>query len=517
MNTIPTVTKNLLIINVLMFLGTIVAQSYGIDLNNYLGLHFFLAGDFNAAQLITYMLMNGGFTHLFFNMFAVWMFGRILEQVWGPKRFLFYYLACGIGAGLIQELVQYIHYETVLSAYDSVNTGYSIIPMEEYLNMMTTVGASGAVYAILLGFGMLFPNQPMFVFPLPFPIKAKYFVIGYALIELFSGLANNPGDNVAHFAHLGGMIFGFILIMYWKKRTEEMATIITDLKESFRRGNIYIQLIYINVGVFIFTTLTGVILQLFNRSLGGVFEWLELPASLPRFIIQPWSVLTYMFMHAGVLHILFNMLWLYWFGALFLNFFSARHLRGVYILGGICGGLLYMTAYNIFPYFRPMTEYSFMLGASASVLAIVAATAYREPDYPIRLFLFGTVRLKYLALIVIVTDLLFFTSSNAGGHIAHLGGALAGLWFAASLSKGADITAWINKSLDAVTALFSFKPRKPKMKVHYGTERQKDYNYNARKKAQSDEIDRILDKLKKSGYESLTTEEKKSLFDASKR
>lgn len=250
------------------------------------------------------MFMHGGFTHLFFNMFAVWMFGRILEQVWGPKRFLFYYLACGIGAGLIQELVQYIHYETVLSAYDSVNTGYSIIPMEEYLNMMTTVGASGAVYAILLGFGMLFPNQPMFVFPLPFPIKAKYFVIGYALIELFSGLANNPGDNVAHFAHLGGMIFGFILIMYWRKRTEEMATIITDLKESFRRGNIYIQLIYINVGVFIFTTLTGVILQLFNRSLGGVFEWLELPASLPRFIIQPWSVLTYMFMHAGVLHIL---------------------------------------------------------------------------------------------------------------------------------------------------------------------------------------------------------------------
>ena len=220
-----------------------------------------------------------------------------------------------------------------------------------------------------------------------------------------------------------------------------MATIITDLKESFRRGNIYIQLIYINVGVFIFTTLTGVILLLFNRSLGGVFEWLELPASLPRFIIQPWSVLTYMFMHAGVLHILFNMLWLYWFGALFLNFFSARHLRGVYILGGICGGLLYMTAYNIFPYFRPMTEYSFMLGASASVLAIVAATAYREPDYPIRLFLFGTVRLKYLALVVIVTDLLFITSSNAGGHIAHLGGALAGLWFAASLSKGADITA----------------------------------------------------------------------------
>lgn len=146
-----------------------------------------------------------------------------------------------------------------------------------------------------------------------------------------------------------------------------------------------------------------------------------------------------------ILHILFNMLWLYWFGALFLMFFSAKHLRGAYILGGICGGLLYMAAFNIFPYFRPMVDYSFMLGASASVLAIVAATAYREPNYPIRLFLFGTIRLKYLALIVIGTDLLFITSSNAGGHIAHLGGALAGLWFAAGLSKGKDITAWINK------------------------------------------------------------------------
>lgn len=296
-----------------------------------------------------------------------------------------------------------------------------------------------------------------------------------------------------------------------------MGTIITDIKEAFRRGNVYIRLIYINAAVFVITTLMEVILQLFNRSLGNVLDWLELPASLTRFIIQPWSLFTYMFMHAGFLHILFNMLWLYWFGALFLMFFSAKHLRGLYMLGGICGGLLYMAAFNIFPYFRPMTEYSFMLGASASVLAIVAATAYREPNYPIRLFLFGTVRLKYLALIVIGTDLLFITSSNAGGHIAHLGGALAGLWFAAGLSKGKDMTAWINKALDAIASLFNPKPRKPKMRVHYGTNRKKDYDYNARKKTQSEEIDRILDKLKKSGYESLTMEEKKSLFDASKR
>jgi len=215
----PPVTKNLIIINVLFFLGGVVATRYGIDLSTYLGLHFFMADDFNPAQLISYMFMHGGFTHLFFNMFAVWMFGRILEQIWGPKKFLFYYIACGIGAGLIQELVQYIQYAVQLSAYDKVDLGEGmIVPMAQYLNLMNTVGASGAVYAILLAFGMLFPNERMFIIPIPFPIKAKYFVAGYAIIELMEGIANNPTDNVAHFAHLGGMIFGFILIMYWKKK-----------------------------------------------------------------------------------------------------------------------------------------------------------------------------------------------------------------------------------------------------------------------------------------------------------
>ena len=262
-------------------------------------------------------------------------------------------------------------------------------------------------------------------------------------------------------------------------------------------------------------------MQLFNLSATGIFDLFALPASLHRFILQPWSLLSYMFMHAGFLHILFNMLWLYWFGSLFLYFFSGKHLRGLYVLGGICGGLFYMIAYNIFPYFSQTLPFSTLVGASASVLAIVAATAYKEPNYRVQLFLFGAVRLKYLALIVIGTDLLFITSNNAGGHIAHLGGALAGLWFAASLSKGKDVTYWINWFLDGFASLFQKKTwkRKPKMKVHYGsdTSREKDYDYNARKKAQSDEVDRILEKLKKSGYESLTTEEKKSLFDASKR
>lgn len=218
MNNLPTVTKNLLIINVLCFFGMLVAKRYGIDVENLLGLHFFLASDFNLSQLISYMFMHANFQHIFFNMFAVWMFGRVLEQVWGPRRFLTYYLICGIGAGLIQELVQYLEYAFTLSNYDSVNLGIAggIIPMEEYLNMMTTVGASGAVYGILLAFGMLFPNSRMFIFPLPFPIKAKYFVIGYAVLELFLGLGG--GDGVAHFAHLGGMLFGLILIIYWRKK-----------------------------------------------------------------------------------------------------------------------------------------------------------------------------------------------------------------------------------------------------------------------------------------------------------
>lgn len=212
----PTVTKNLLIINVLCFLGAMVAQRYGVDLNDMLGLHFFLASDFNPAQLITYMFMHANFQHIFFNMFAVWMFGRTLEMVWGPKRFLFYYILCGIGAGLIQEGVYYFEYADIYK-YSGVDIGIGTpISVSEFLNMQTTVGASGAVYAILLAFGMLFPNSEMFIFPLPMPIKAKYFVIGYAVLELVLGITG--GDGIAHFAHLGGMLFGFILIIYWRKK-----------------------------------------------------------------------------------------------------------------------------------------------------------------------------------------------------------------------------------------------------------------------------------------------------------
>ena len=218
MYNMPPVTKNIIIINVLFFLAMYVTPRYGIDLTQTMGLHFFMASDFKIYQLLTYMFMHGNFAHILFNMFAVWMFGRIVESAWGSRRFLIYYLICGIGAGLFQEIVQYIDYvASGMQAYDSVDIGTAVIPMDTYLNMLTTVGASGAVYGILLAFGLSYPEERLFIIPIPIPIKAKYFVIGYAVIELLSGLYGS-NDGVAHFAHLGGMVVGFLLILYWTKQ-----------------------------------------------------------------------------------------------------------------------------------------------------------------------------------------------------------------------------------------------------------------------------------------------------------
>lgn len=212
----PPITKNLLIINVLCFLAYKALLSHGTDLNELLGLHFILASHFRPWQLFTYMFMHGGWEHLFFNMFAVWMFGRIMEQSMGRNRFLFYYITCGLGAGLAQELVQMLNYWiSDLGSSNQVILNGAIISTETYLNLLTTVGASGAVYGILLSFGMTFPNERLFIFPLPVPIKAKYFVVGYAVIELLSALSQK-GDGVAHMAHLGGMLVGLLLILYWR-------------------------------------------------------------------------------------------------------------------------------------------------------------------------------------------------------------------------------------------------------------------------------------------------------------
>lgn len=217
MNNMPTATKNLLIVNFLAFIATWVLELRGINLTSMLGLHFFLASDFRIYQFFTYMFLHGGLTHIFFNMFALWMFGSVIERVWGPKKFLFYYIVCGLGAGITQELVQYVDYSIQgIAAYQYVNAGGVQMTTDAYINLWTTFGASGAVYGILLAFGMIFPNERLFIIPFPFPIKAKWLVLGYIVIELFSAMSG-PGDGVAHMAHLGGMLFGFLLIRYWNK------------------------------------------------------------------------------------------------------------------------------------------------------------------------------------------------------------------------------------------------------------------------------------------------------------
>lgn len=220
MRNIPTVTKNLLIINVLAYLVGMLFGIHSGGFNDLFGLHFFLAPDFGVYQLVTYMFMHASLSHLFFNMFALWMFGCIVERTWGARKFLFYYMACGIGAGLLQEMAQFVQF--YMLAAENIH-GFSVSQImtvakasAAVINLWTTVGASGAIYGILLAFGMLYPEERMFIFPLPVPIKAKFFVVGYAAIELFMAFSTS-GDGVAHLAHLGGMLFGFLLIRYWRR------------------------------------------------------------------------------------------------------------------------------------------------------------------------------------------------------------------------------------------------------------------------------------------------------------
>lgn len=221
LSSIPPVTKNLIIINLILWVATLVLPRIGIDLIGILGLHLPWAEDFFAFQIISYMFMHDthSFAHVFFNMFAVYMFGRVLENVWGPRRFLIYYFVTGIGAGVIQELVWYYELRDVIhSGHEMVNMAGTLISKTEFLNLFVTIGASGAVFGILLAFGMLFPNAPLYIMFIPVPVKAKYFVIFYGLAELFLGVASFSGDSVAHFAHLGGMLFGYFMIKYWKKK-----------------------------------------------------------------------------------------------------------------------------------------------------------------------------------------------------------------------------------------------------------------------------------------------------------
>lgn len=227
------VVKNLLLINVVCFLITVVAQYiFGYDASNDFGLHYIASPSFKPVQFVTYMFMHANLEHIFFNMFALWMFGYVLEEYWGSKRFLFYYLVTGIGAGIIQIIVTYVHlqaYTITPDMWDVIRTqGDELIRssrnyVDETMGSVnaivngSTVGASGAIFGLLMAFGMLFPNAQLYIY-IAIPMKAKWFVLLYGLIELFSGVRNSAGDNTAHFAHLGGMLFGFLLIKYWQKK-----------------------------------------------------------------------------------------------------------------------------------------------------------------------------------------------------------------------------------------------------------------------------------------------------------
>lgn len=233
---LPPVVKNLIFINVIMLLAYYAARSfYGIDLNAILGLYFPKSEHFEPVQVITHMFMHGGFWHLFFNMFALYMFGQILETAWGPKRFFIYYMVCGLGAALTHEAVIAFQYHKIMSiigpdqlqivlddgaryfGQNKIFTDETMRQLQILLNT-PTVGASGAIFGVLLAFGVLFPNtQLMLLFP-PIPIKAKYFVIIYGGIELYLAVTQ-PGSNIAHAAHIGGMLFGYILIRIWRKTT----------------------------------------------------------------------------------------------------------------------------------------------------------------------------------------------------------------------------------------------------------------------------------------------------------
>lgn len=286
------------------------------------------------------------------------------------------------------------------------------------------------------------------------------------------------------------------------------------METFFKKNSILSKLIVINIAIFLFLQLSGIITTLFNASIDSI-EYLGFPSSFGNLPTRFWTVITYMFVHYNFLHILFNMLWLYWFGKIFLILFNSKQLGGLYILGGIAGAILFILAYNVFPYFRNMENTNYLMGASASVMSIVFGSAFYKKDFEINLLFLGRIKIIYLAIFSLILDILAVTSTNAGGHIAHIGGALTGITFSYYIKKGKDITDWLNTLIDKTVDMF--KKESVKMTVNYNQRVGSEYEYNERKNKENKEIDKILDKIKKSGYSSLTSEEKKKLFDASKK
>lgn len=295
-----------------------------------------------------------------------------------------------------------------------------------------------------------------------------------------------------------------------------MADFIERLKLKYKTGSVMTRLIFINVFIFVILKIVSVIFTLFNIYALDLVTFLGVPSHIPLLLHRIWTPVTYMFVHEGFLHLLFNMLWLYWFGQIFMQYFTGRTLGSLYVLGGLAGAILYIIAFNTVPYYTIMQR-GWMIGASAAVMAIVMGAAFYRPEVQLNLLFLGPIKIVYIAIFAFILDFLSLGNpTNPGGHVAHIGGALLGYLFAIQYKKGTDITRWMGKTIDWFVGLFKPRGHTSKMKVKHARN-ESDWEYNQRKHREQEEIDAILDKLKQSGYSSLSSEEKRKLFDASKK
>ncbi len=301
-----------------------------------------------------------------------------------------------------------------------------------------------------------------------------------------------------------------------------MADFINNLKYRFTSASLLGRLIYINIAVFIVLRLIGITGFLFDFDARPIINYIQVPSDVDLMLKQPWTLVTYMFAHYDVLHILFNMLCLWWFGKLFLEFFNQRQMTGLYLIGGLGGALIYLLAYNLLPAFT--YQRGMLLGASASIMAIMLAVAVKAPNYKVGLLFFGEVSLKWIAIILIFLDFLSIDTQNAGGHISHIGGALTGCAYALAFRKGIDITNWLNKIIDSIVVLFERLFKKPRTKINQKKYHFKHSDTGTKTKRQDTgisaedekDLDEILKKIKQSGYSALSNEEKRRLFQISR-
>ncbi len=291
-------------------------------------------------------------------------------------------------------------------------------------------------------------------------------------------------------------------------------SVIDEIKESFRKGTILHKLIYFNLGIFLTMQIVRIVLLLSNSSdtFSTFLDYLAVPANLEVLARRPWTLFTYMFLHVDFIHILFNLLWLYWFGTVFIQELGLKKLLSIYLLGGLAGGLLFVLFYNVFPVFEPLRQGSVAMGASASVMAIVIAASTFNPERRMHLVLIGPVKIVYIALVMFIFTSLVDFSVNTGGKIAHIGGAFLGFIFAYYYKKGKDITKGFDGLLDGMATWF--KPGKQKMKVTHKRSSD-DIEYKRERANEQKEIDKILDKISKAGYDSLSSKEKELLFKMS--